>query len=167
MSCTVSQQSAVPSNGRKSKKDKAQPPPSEPLLEVILHDTIIFPEGGGQPSDIGILTSEDGELWNVIEVKRHGGHAVHYVRARDANAESALRVFTPGSRVGVALGEDGVKRRLDHVRQAICFLVKCDPDLALDEHAHIATLAICRYRDPAKLTHSILVSNGLPGPVLC
>lgn len=114
VSCTVSQQSAVPSNGRKSKKDKAQPPPSEPLLEVILHDTIIFPEGGGQPSDIGILTSEDGELWNVIEVKRHGGHAVHYVRARDANAESALRVFTPGSRVGVALGEDGVKRRLDH-----------------------------------------------------
>ncbi|KAH9948348.1 hypothetical protein B0H21DRAFT_733864 [Amylocystis lapponica] len=114
VSSRLSQSHSVPSNGRKSKKDKAPPAPTEPLLEIILHDTIIFPEGGGQPSDVGLLTSADGELWDVIEVKRHGGHAVHYIRAHDLTGESALQVFTPGARVGVALGEEGLKRRIDH-----------------------------------------------------
>ena len=84
-------------------------------MEIVLHDTIIFPEGGGQPSDIGILTSADGELWDVIEVKRHGGHAVHYVRAHDSTGDEALKIFAPGTRVGVALGEEGLQRRIDHV----------------------------------------------------
>ncbi len=78
MSCRVAQSSAPPSNGREGKKKKAAAPaPTAPLLEVILHDTVIFPEGGGQPSDVGVLTSADGELWDVVEAKRHGGHAVH------------------------------------------------------------------------------------------
>lgn len=90
--------------------------PTAPLLEVILHDTIIFPEGGGQPSDVGILTSSDGELWDVVEAKRIGGHAVHYVRLKpEQNVEHALQVFSPGALVGASLGEEGHKRRLDHV----------------------------------------------------
>ena len=83
MSCRESPAAAPPSNGREGKKKKGSAPaPAAPLLEVVLHDTIIFPEGGGQPSDVGILTSSDGELWDVIESKRHGGHAVHYVRLK-------------------------------------------------------------------------------------
>ncbi|EPT03626.1 hypothetical protein FOMPIDRAFT_1040376 [Fomitopsis schrenkii] len=115
VSATVSQAPTPPSNGRKSKKEKAPPAPAEPLIEVILHDTVIFPEGGGQPSDVGVLTSADGELWDVIEVKRHGGHAVHYVRSKDQSPDSALRAFSPGAKVGVALGEQGWTRRLDHM----------------------------------------------------
>ena len=111
-----------PSNGREGKKKKAAPAPSAPLVEVILHDTIIFPEGGGQPSDCGILTSADGELWDVVEAKRHGGHAVHYVRLKPAQTvDQALKVFSPGALVGVALGEEGSKRRLDHV----CLIAFC------------------------------------------
>ncbi|PCH41494.1 ThrRS/AlaRS common domain-containing protein [Wolfiporia cocos MD-104 SS10] len=113
VSCTVSQ--SPPSNGKKSKKDKAPPSPTEPLLEVVLHDTVIFPEGGGQPSDIGLLTTADGEVWNVVEAKRHGGHAVHYVRAKSDNTDAALAAFTPGTTVVAALGEEGFKRRLDHM----------------------------------------------------
>lgn len=131
----------MPSNGRKSKKDKAPPAPSEPLLEVILHDTVIFPEGGGQPSDIGLLTSADGEVWNVIEVKRHGGHAVHYVRATDLDAQAALRVFTPGARAGVALGEEGFKRRLDHVCSSLCCSLRGTYN-EQDEHAYFPAPAI-------------------------
>ena len=115
VSATASQAPTPPSNGRKSKKEKAPSAPAEPLIEVILHDTVIFPEGGGQPSDVGILTSADGELWDVIEVKRHGGHAVHYVRSKDQSPDGALRAFSPGAKVGVALGEQGWRRRLDHV----------------------------------------------------
>ncbi|KZT13067.1 alanyl-tRNA synthetase domain-containing protein [Laetiporus sulphureus 93-53] len=113
ISSTVSQSLSPPSNGSQGKKNATKSTPSEPLVEIILHDTIIFPEGGGQPSDIGTLTSEDGDLWNVIEVKRHGGHAVHYIRAK-TSTDDALRAFAPGTRVGVALGEEGWKRRLDH-----------------------------------------------------
>ncbi|KAH9844127.1 uncharacterized protein C8Q71DRAFT_31397 [Rhodofomes roseus] len=115
VSATVSQAPTPPSNGRKSKKEKAAPAPSEPLIEVILHDTVIFPEGGGQPSDVGLLTCSDGDrVWSVVEAKRHGGHAVHYVRSKDQSADAALRAFMPGTRVGVALGDEGWKRRLDH-----------------------------------------------------
>ncbi|KAL7282265.1 hypothetical protein ACG7TL_003734 [Trametes sanguinea] len=116
VSCRVSQSPSVPSNGREGKKKKAAPAPTAALLEIILHDTIIFPEGGGQPSDIGTLTSSDGELWDVVEAKRHGGHAVHYVRLRqEQNVDDALRLFSPGAVVGVSLGEQGFKRRLDHM----------------------------------------------------
>ncbi|KAI9069245.1 ThrRS/AlaRS common domain-containing protein [Trametes sanguinea] len=116
VSCRVSQSPSVPSNGREGKKKKAAPAPTAVLLEIILHDTIIFPEGGGQPSDLGILTSSDGELWDVVEAKRHGGHAVHYVRLRpEQNVDDALRLFSPGAVVGVSLGEQGYKRRLDHM----------------------------------------------------
>ncbi|KAI0637998.1 alanyl-tRNA synthetase domain-containing protein [Trametes polyzona] len=117
VSSRLSQSPAVPSNGREGKKKKAAAPaPTAPLLEVILHDTIIFPEGGGQPSDVGVLTTSDGELWDVVEAKRHGGHAVHYVRLKpEQNVDDALRLFAPGSVVGVSLGEAGYKRRLDHM----------------------------------------------------
>ncbi|KAI0774088.1 alanyl-tRNA synthetase domain-containing protein [Fomes fomentarius] len=116
VSCHVSQSAAPPSNGREAKKKKATPAPTAPLLEVILHDTIIFPEGGGQPSDVGFLTSTDGELWDVIEAKRHGGHPVHYVRLKpEQNVDDALKAFSPGALVGVSLGDEGTKRRLDHM----------------------------------------------------
>ncbi|KAH9849970.1 hypothetical protein C2E23DRAFT_836910 [Lenzites betulinus] len=116
VSCRLSQSAAVPSNGREGKKKKAAAAPTAPLLEVVLHDTVIFPEGGGQPSDVGVLTSADRELWDVVEAKRHGGHAVHYVRLKaDQNTEDALRLFAPGALVSVSMGEPGYKRRLDHM----------------------------------------------------
>ncbi|OCH92210.1 ThrRS/AlaRS common domain-containing protein [Obba rivulosa] len=113
VSCTVSQAPAVPSNGRKS-KEKTPMPPAETLLEVILHDTVLFPEGGGQPSDVGLLTTSDKRVWKVIEIKRHGGHAVHYVSVPKEDVEAALQAFHSGAEVVASLGEEGYKKRLDH-----------------------------------------------------
>ena len=108
---------AAPQPKRAKKEKGGTPPtPSSPLLEVILHDTVLFPEGGGQPSDIGVLTSADGETWEVVEVKRIGGHAVHYVKIGEKGMEVALDAFKTGQKVGAALGESGLSRRLDHVR---------------------------------------------------
>ncbi|PSR75033.1 hypothetical protein PHLCEN_2v9363 [Hermanssonia centrifuga] len=112
VSCRASQ--SPPPGNKRAKKDLKNPTPAEPLVEVILHDTVLFPEGGGQPSDVGIFTSADGRLWNVVEVKRHGGHAVHYVRVGEGGIDAALQAFTVGSLVGIALGEAGLSRRLDH-----------------------------------------------------
>ena len=116
VSCTVVQ--PPPGDKKKSAKKAVSAPilPEEPILHVQLHDTVIFPEGGGQPTDIGTVTLKaDGSSWQVLQAKRHGGHAVHYIRLKDADAEAAARTFSPGAEVTVALGEEGYERRYDHV----------------------------------------------------
>ena len=118
----------APPQPKRAKKDKsgAPPAPASPLLEVLLHDTVLFPEGGGQPSDIGLLTSADGETWEVAEVKRVGGHAVHYVKLGSKSMEEALNAFKTNEKIGVQLGEAGLSRRLDHVRLKLESSAPCD-----------------------------------------
>jgi misacylated tRNA(Ala) deacylase len=123
VSATLSQPNSVPNKKSNKKAVNASPIPTDPLLEVILHDTVIFPEGGGQPTDTGIITtSADGVLWEVLQAKRHGGHAVHYVRIPDGNVDNALSAFTSGASVTVALDQIGSDRRYDHV-STIAFVV--------------------------------------------
>jgi misacylated tRNA(Ala) deacylase len=79
-----------------------------------LHDTVLFPEGGGQPTDIGTLTSEDGVSWDIELVKRHGGVAVHYVKLAEG-VNNVPDAFAQEKQVSLALGHVGFQRRLDHV----------------------------------------------------
>jgi misacylated tRNA(Ala) deacylase len=45
---------------------------------VVLDSTILYPGGGGQPSDRGlILRAEDGRSWTVRSARRIGGEIVH------------------------------------------------------------------------------------------
>ncbi|KDQ64264.1 hypothetical protein JAAARDRAFT_117058 [Jaapia argillacea MUCL 33604] len=92
-------------------------PPTESFLEVLLHDTILFPESGSQPSDIGLITTPDGETWEVVQVKGIGGHAVHFVKPNPGlrNIKTALNSFRAGGTVLVTFGEEGFKRRFDHM----------------------------------------------------
>ncbi|KAF5388254.1 hypothetical protein D9615_000369 [Tricholomella constricta] len=113
---SVSQPVAPPAKKSAKKSVIAPAIPSDPLLEVILHDTVIFPEGGGQPTDTGIITTKANDTyWEVIQAKRHGGHAVHYVRVKDGDVDKALLAFSPGESVTVALGQNGFDRRYDHM----------------------------------------------------
>ncbi|KAJ4466497.1 ThrRS/AlaRS common domain-containing protein [Lentinula aciculospora] len=115
IACTVSQPPSVPT-GKKTKKAVSAPILlNEPILEIILHDTVIFPEGGGQPTDTGLITTSDGRTWSVLQAKRHGGHAVHYVKCNKGDLNSALSVFTPGSTVTASLGQEDYDRRYDHM----------------------------------------------------
>lgn len=86
-----------------------------------MHDTVIFPEGGGQPTDTGIITTSDGIVWEVVQAKRHGGHAVHYVRVANQDLDTAMLAFTPGSKVTASLDQAGYDRRYDHVRTMMFF----------------------------------------------
>ncbi|GJJ07594.1 hypothetical protein Clacol_001797 [Clathrus columnatus] len=98
------------SQGPEAPKDKKKKPQSvqgEPVVEVLLHDSILFPEGGGQPSDIGFMESSEGDVWHVLEVRRRGHHAIHYVRCG--------KILPPGSLVKVYLGTAGFHRRYDHM----------------------------------------------------
>lgn len=71
--------------------------------EIILEDTVLFPEGGGQPDDRGSISKQTGDV-EVIKVERRGATAVHY----------ALDEVTPGSEVIVKVDWE---RRFDHMQQ--------------------------------------------------
>src|SRR6267154_930054 len=115
--------------GGHTKQTKASSVPTFPhhVLQLVLHDTVLFPEGGGQPSDIGILTSEDGVIWSVECIKRHGGVAVHYVKPAE-DISDVPNVFAPGKRVNLELGHTGFQRRLDHVSP---------PSLSCPSHTYV------------------------------
>jgi len=86
------------------------------VLQVILHDTIIFPEGGGQPSDVGYISVGSGTAFEVFEAKRLGGHAVHSIRFPTVGELQKAQLLLPAStQVVVTLGDGGYRRRLDHV----------------------------------------------------
>jgi misacylated tRNA(Ala) deacylase len=106
--------------------------PNEPLLQVILQDTIIFPEGGGQPTDTGLITTSDTSVWQVVQAKRNGGHAVHYVKVHSGHdAETALSTFYAGAKVTVSLGQEGYDRRYDHV-SGVLLLILIKPHIVVD-----------------------------------
>ena len=122
MSASLLKPSPPPSvkKGGNTKQAKASSVPTfrHPVLQVVLHDTVLFPEGGGQPTDIGTLTSEDGSTWDVELVKRHGGVAVHYIKLTEDGGD-VPSTFSPGKQVSLELGHAGFQRRLDHVSPVI------------------------------------------------
>ena len=112
-----------------------------------MHDTVLFPEGGGQPTDVGILTSEDGVTWDVELVKRHGGIAVHYVKVKPTEDVSDVpNVFAPGKQVNLELGFAGIQRRLDHVSPPLPFLPRHTLMSPSDELAHRPTPPFLSHR---------------------
>ncbi|XP_075027855.1 alanyl-tRNA editing protein Aarsd1 isoform X2 [Calonectris borealis] len=68
-------------------------------FQVVLEDTILFPEGGGQPDDRGLI----GDV-PVLRVTRRGPEAVHFVQA----------ALEPGAEVLLSLDWE---RRFDHMQQ--------------------------------------------------
>ena len=116
VSCSISQPQPTP-EGKKTKKAVLAPTlPDSPVLEIVLHDTVIFPEGGGQPTDTGVLVTPNGDSYTIVQCKRHGGHAVHYVRVpNEISVQAASAIFVPGAKVIAKLDEAGWDRRYDHV----------------------------------------------------
>ncbi|XP_077290400.1 alanyl-tRNA editing protein Aarsd1 [Arctopsyche grandis] len=88
-SCTKSAQQIV-ENGKKIKYDG---------YDVILDDTILFPEGGGQPCDFGFVNDI-----KVLQVTRRKDAAVHFT----------LEPLTGGDTVQQKIDWD---RRFDHMQQ--------------------------------------------------
>lgn len=89
-SCSPAEISIV---NEKNKKEKVKG------FEVVLDDTILFPEGGGQPDDKGTINDIP-----VLKVSRRGGDAIHFVTTE-------IPVGTP-----VNLEVDWT-RRFDHMQQ--------------------------------------------------
>jgi Ser-tRNA(Ala) deacylase AlaX len=78
---------------------------------IVLDDTLLFPEGGGQPCDLGTLTSPRGEAIEVRSVRAADGRVEHQPLANEKNLE---QVFGTGDPVTVELDW---ARRYDHMQQ--------------------------------------------------
>ncbi|ODQ63402.1 ThrRS/AlaRS common domain-containing protein [Nadsonia fulvescens var. elongata DSM 6958] len=86
-------------------KSKVIPPVETPRYEVEFEDTILFPEGGGQPSDTGVLHVIESDVTiPVFSVRRDGLVARHAVP----------EPLTPGATVTMNLTWG---RRMDHMQQ--------------------------------------------------
>ncbi|MDY6985440.1 MAG: alanine--tRNA ligase [Candidatus Thermoplasmatota archaeon] len=57
--------------------------------EVVMDRTLFYPEGGGQPSDIGVLIS-DGKEVNVVDVEKVNGVVIHHTDKDLGAAESSI-----------------------------------------------------------------------------
>ena len=96
-----------------SRKGVKIPRSEDIVLQVVLHDTIIFPEGGGQPSDVGYIYVGPDMTLEVFEAKRVRGHAVHHIRFSTTDElQKAQLLFSTGTKFIVTLGDGGYRRRL-------------------------------------------------------
>lgn len=162
VSATIAQPPAAPAQKKGKKAVLAPEVPNEPLLHVLLHDTVIFPEGGGQPTDTGrITTLADGATWEVVQAKRHGGHAVHYVKLHEGiDADTALLSFQAGAKVTVALGDEGYERRYDHVSHTSSLEISgACADHSADVNAYLSAHAFCSPRNQAESADALVVPH--------
>lgn len=77
----------------KDKQNKKIEPPKEKLYAVEFEDTILFPEGGGQPCDAGSILLSDETTIPVKQVLRQGLNAVHVTpQPVEVGSEVTLKV---------------------------------------------------------------------------
>uniref|UniRef100_A0A1B6BYN1 Alanyl-transfer RNA synthetases family profile domain-containing protein n=1 Tax=Clastoptera arizonana TaxID=38151 RepID=A0A1B6BYN1_9HEMI len=75
--------------------------------DVVFDDTILFPEGGGQPCDLGklqFLTDGNECEIPVIRVSRRGSEAIHFIETEIKEGQSVKQVLN-------------WERRFDHMQQ--------------------------------------------------
>ncbi|KAK9365954.1 Threonyl/alanyl tRNA synthetase [Lipomyces kononenkoae] len=99
-------QVVTPTPSKAGKKSAVQTTPSDvaqECYEVELKDTILFPEGGGQPSDHGVISTPD-EQFPVLAIRRELLTALHKVS----------KPIEPNTPVKL---EVNWKRRFDHMQQ--------------------------------------------------
>lgn len=87
-------------------------------VDVVLDQTLFYPEGGGQPCDTGWLQIEPGSgipiRFRVDEVKQSGGKIVHTIRPADSGQAGDVSAIAEGLKV---LGQIDGERRLDLSQQ--------------------------------------------------
>ena len=78
---------------------------------VVLDRTVLYPMGGGQPGDMGVLRVADGREWRVTDTRKgEGGRIHHFLEAGASPPE-------PGTGVEAVLDWE---RRHAHMRMHTC-----------------------------------------------
>ncbi len=58
--------------------------------KVVLDRTAFYPQGGGQPSDVGVLLGDQGQIYKVLKVSKKGGKVFHKVDREPPSAGSRI-----------------------------------------------------------------------------
>ncbi|KAH7344155.1 threonyl and alanyl tRNA synthetase second additional domain-containing protein [Rhizoctonia solani] len=109
VSCVEVAPSKADTKRMKKNKEKDPKPTNEreeKLWELECEDSILFPEGGGQPTDHGTLTTKEEpyDPISVTTIHRHGLRAVLF----------SPRPVTPGT---IVTQRVDARRRIDHMQQ--------------------------------------------------
>jgi misacylated tRNA(Ala) deacylase len=113
VSCSKYAPPEAPKQSGKSKTKKSTDPTkfeqngSSQSWLIELADSVLFPEGGGQPTDHGSLTPVNGDTADAIpitNIQRHGLQCIHYSPAP----------LEPGTKVRQTVD---FTRRFDHMQQ--------------------------------------------------
>ncbi len=84
---------------------------------VVLNRTVFYPEGGGQPGDMGTLTLSDGSIVSVVDTRKAaGGNDVVHVLDEGAGS------LAEGQTVIAAIDWE---RRYKHMRMHTCMHLLC------------------------------------------
>lgn len=70
--------------------------------DILLDETVFYPQGGGQPFDNGVICNNDGQIFNVDEVRFLDGQ-VHHFGMFKANS---LPIFNIGDKVSCKVQKD-------------------------------------------------------------
>lgn len=106
LSCLEVTQEAKKADKKSKSKSKEQTPVEEPKKQfsIELADTVLFPEGGGQPSDTGTITLPDKSVIKVDQVLRDKLIAKHITQ----------EPIEPGAAVTVNVDWE---KRVDYMQQ--------------------------------------------------
>jgi misacylated tRNA(Ala) deacylase len=99
-------------NGKSKTKKSTDPSKFEQTANskswlIELADSVLFPEGGGQPTDYGLITplsDQNAESIPITSIQRHGLQCIHFSPAP----------LTPGTKVRQTVD---FPRRMDHMQQ--------------------------------------------------
>ncbi len=83
---------------------------------IVLDRTVFYPEGGGQPGDIGALTASDGTRVAIVDTRRADNGDILHLPAADATLPA------PGTQVEAAIDWD---YRYRHMRTHTCLHLLC------------------------------------------
>lgn len=85
----------------------------EGRVRLALDGTVFYPEGGGQPADLGVLTLPDGRDLAVVDVHEQGGLIWHTLAPVPDTPCRTLPPAPPdpADRLGLAAGQDAAAHR--------------------------------------------------------
>lgn len=119
--CTRELETSVLSVDRAKWKPAGSAKKAPPVegFEVVLEDTVLFPEGGGQNTDKGTISSGDASFPVLHVFRRTAGEegrltAVHFIAAAASSSAESACPLAAGDAVRVSLDWG---RRLDNMQQ--------------------------------------------------
>lgn len=82
-------------------------------FRILLDQTVFHPQGGGQPTDSGVITFPNGILFNVTFVQTNAVGNVEHLGDFANEVDGSILSFPPGTGLQLAVNKE---KRFEHIR---------------------------------------------------